>query len=269
MKAIFAIIAAGSALAAQDSANRITVPFSDPSRPRTLNASTMQGCFVVEGYDGKDVIIEGRGGGRVERSDRAPHGAEGLHRIEPTGMGLNVEEDNNTVRVHSATGRGGDLLIRVPYSTSLKLECMNGGDLKVDHVTGDIELQNLNGAVSATDVSGSVVAHSLNGRVLVTMDRINGDKPMSFSSLNGDVDVTLPGDLRATVRMKSDNGEMYSDFDIKLNPNSSGPVVEDGRAKGGRYKVKVDRTTVGTINGGGPDYNFKTFNGNIFIRRKK
>jgi hypothetical protein len=45
-------------------------------------------------------------------------------------------------------------------------------------------------------------------------------------------------------------------------------VVEDGRAKGGKYKIKVDQKTVGTINGGGPDLNLKTFNGNIFIRNK-
>jgi DUF4097 and DUF4098 domain-containing protein YvlB len=47
------------------------------------------------------------------------------------------------------------------------------------------------------------------------------------------------------------------------------PVVEDGRSKGGKYKVKIDKTTVGSINGGGPDLDFKTFNGNIYIRKKK
>jgi hypothetical protein len=47
------------------------------------------------------------------------------------------------------------------------------------------------------------------------------------------------------------------------------PVVEDGRPHGGKYRVKVDKTTVGTINGGGPDMEFKTFNGNIYIRKKK
>ena len=160
-------------------------------------------------------------------------------------------------------------MLRVPFDTSLKLKCLNGGDISVHHVSGDLELENLNGAVTATNVSGTVLAHSLNGRVAVSMDKVTGGKPMSFSSLNGDVDITLPGDTRGTVKMKTDNGDIYSDFEVKLSPTSSMPVVEDGRSKGGKYRVKVDKTTVGAINGGGPDLEFKTFNGNIYIRKKK
>ncbi len=267
MKAIIVVLGLSWALAAQD---RITVPFSDPSRPKTVKASAVQGCFTVEGYDGKDVIIEPRGGrGSSEHSERPPRGAEGMRRIDPGASGFTAEEDNNTIRIHTPPNRGGDFMLRVPYSTSLKVECMNGGEIKVNHVQGDLELQNLNGAVTATNVSGSMVAHSLNGRVVVTMDQVTPDRPMSFSSLNGDVDVTLPGDTRGSVKMKSDNGEIYSDFDIQLKANASAPVVEDGRAKGGKYRVKVDRTTTGTINGGGPEIAFKTFNGNIYIRKKK
>lgn len=254
---------------AQDSTNRITAPFSDPGRPRKVTASQMNGCFAIEGYDGKDVIIEEHGPSNPERTrTRVPAGAEGMKRIEPSGMGLSVEEENNVVRIHSSSSRGNNLHLRVPFATSLKIECMNGGDLKVDHVNGDLELQNLNGAVSATNVSGSVIAHSLNGRVLITLDKATPDKPMSFSSLNGDIDVTLPGDARGTVRMKTDHGEIFSDFDVKLNP-AAAPVIEDGRSKGGKYRVKIDGASVGSINGGGPDLNFKTFNGNIYIRRKK
>jgi len=269
MKPIIIVTAFCCAISAQESGNRVTVPFSDASQPRRLVASMMQGCFTVEGYDGKDVVIEPRGGGEEHRVRPVPHKAEGMTRIEPAGMGISVEEENNTVKIHSSMGRGRDLLVRVPFATSLKIECMNGGDIKVDRVSGDIELQNLNGAVTANNVSGSVIAHSLNGQVLVTLDKVTPDKPMSFSSLNGDVDVTLPGDTRGMVRMKTDNGEIFSDFDIKVSPSAAAPVVEDGRTKGGRYRVKVDGTTTGALNGGGPDLTFKTFNGNIYIRKKK
>ncbi len=267
MKTIMILVMGCAGLVAQDAANRFTVPFSDPSRPRMVTGTMNNSCFAVEGYDGKDVVVETHGGDH--ESHRPPHGAEGLKRIEPTGMGLTVEEDNNTVHIHSNSGSGGNLLLRVPFDTSLQLKCLNGGDITVHHVNGNLELENLNGAVTATNVSGTVLAHSLNGRVLVSMDRVTPGKPMSFSSLNGDVDVTLPGDTKGTVKMKTDNGDIYSDFEVKLNPTSSMPVVEDGRAHGGKYRVKVDKTTVGTINGGGPDMEFKTFNGNIYIRKKK
>ena len=267
MKTISVLLMTCAGLVAQDSANRFSVPFSDPSRPGLVSGSMNNSCFDVEGYEGKEVVIETRGSGDHE-TKHVPHGAEGLKRIEPTGLGLTVEEDNNTVHIHSNSGRGGNLFLRVPYNTSLKLKCLNGGAIAVHHVSGDLELENLNGAVTATYVSGTVLANSLNGRVMVTMDKVTPGKPMSFSSLNGDVDVTLPADTRGTVKMKTDNGDIYSDFEVKLSPTSSMPQVEDGRSKGGKYRVKIDKTTVGNINGGGPDLDFKTFNGNIYIRRK-
>ena len=233
-----------------------------------LRGSMIQGCFTVEGYDGKDVIVEPRGHAGQRPAVHPPRNAEGMKRIEPTGLGLTVEEENNTVRIHGSPASGADLLVRVPFATSLKLECMSGGDIKVDHVNGDLELQNLNGNVTASNVSGSVLAHSLNGRVMVTLDRAAADKPMSFSSMNGEIDVTLPPDIRGVVKMKTDHGDIYSDFEIRLNAGAA-PVVEDGRAKGGKYRVKMDSATVGSINGGGPELSFKTFNGNIYIRRKK
>jgi DUF4097 and DUF4098 domain-containing protein YvlB len=92
---------------------------------------------------------------------------------------------------------------------------------------------------------------------------------MSFSSLNGDIDVTLPGDVKARVKLKSDNGEIYSDFEVKLDASARQPVVEDHRSEQGRYKIRFDRATYGTINGGGPEVQLTTFNGNIYIRKAK
>jgi hypothetical protein len=269
MKIVSVILVLAALSQAQDNPERITVPFSDPSRPRMVRGNLMNGCFTVEGYDGKDVIIEARGSDRGHRVMRTPRGAEGLKRIDTNSFGLTVEEENNVVRIHSPMGRGGDILVRVPFATSLKLECMNGGEIKVDRVSGDLELQNLNGGVTVTNASGSVLAHSLNGKVTVSLNKVTPDKPMSFSTMNGDIDVTLPPDIKANFRMKSDNGEVFSDFDVKLLPNSNQPVVEDSRSKGGRYRVKVDKTAVGSVNGGGPELSFKTFNGNIFIRKRK
>jgi hypothetical protein len=91
---------------------------------------------------------------------------------------------------------------------------------------------------------------------------------MSFTSLNGKIDVTLPADTKARVRLKTDNGAVYSDFDVKMEPDASKPVVEDNRGQGGKYRIKMDRSVYGSINGGGPEYRFETMNGNILIHKK-
>lgn len=266
MKAIFGVLLLGAAALAQDT---ITVPFSDPARPRTVKGSMMNGCFTVEGYEGKDVLVESRAGDIRSSQRHVPRGAEGLKRIDSGALGLTVEEENNVVTIHGPGDRSGNILVRVPRATTVKLSCMNGGTLRLTGVSGDVEVDNTNGGVTAESLSGSVMAHSMNGKVLVTLDQVAPDKPMSFSSMNGDVDVTLPATTKATLRMRSDNGEIYTDFELRLLPNASRPVVEDSRSRGGKYKVKMDKTTVGTINGGGPDIILKTMNGNIFVRQKK
>jgi hypothetical protein len=101
----------------------------------------------------------------------------------------------------------------------------------------------------------------------VTFNRINPAKPMAFSSLNGDIDVTFPADLKANLVISSDRGEVYSDFEVALAARAPQQTAEDTRGQGGRFKVKIDKTIHGTINGGGQEIQFHNFNGNIYIRK--
>jgi hypothetical protein len=75
--------------------------------------------------------------------------------------------------------------------------------------------------------------------------------------------------VRANVRMKTDNGEIYSDFDVKLDSGARMVQNEPGDSQDGRYHVRFDRALRGTINGGGPEFQFTSFNGQIFIRKGK
>jgi DUF4097 and DUF4098 domain-containing protein YvlB len=100
------------------------------------------------------------------------------------------------------------------------------------------------------------------------MVQVDAQKPMSFSSMNGTIDVTLPASLKANVKLKADNGEVYSDFDIATQA-APAPVVEDSRSQKGKYRVRLDRTVNGTINGGGAEIQFSNFNGSIYIRKGK
>ena len=111
-----------------------------------------------------------------------------------------------------------DITIQVPRASSLELHSTNDGDIVVENVSGEIEVENVNGSNTLRNISGNVVVNTVNGDVTVTMTRVTPDKPMSFSSMNGDVDVTLPADIKANVKMKSQQGEVYSDFDITLKP---------------------------------------------------
>jgi hypothetical protein len=245
--------------------DKLTVPFSDPSRPGVVRVTLTTGTIRVRGYQGTSVIVATS----TEEDDKPPKtDRQGLRRLRNTATGIVIEEERNEVRISSEMpNRDVTLDIQVPVRTSLVLSTTNDGDIVVDGVEGELELNNTNGAVTATKVSGTVIAHALNEDVKVTMARA-GSKPMSFTSLNGDIDVTLPADIKATVRMQTGNGEVYSDFDIALAAPSVQQTTEGARTgQGGKYRIKVEQVMVGRINGGGPEITFKTFNGDIRIRK--
>src|SRR6516162_6717759 len=256
---VLAVLILGAALPAlhvhgqtQESSgpDRFAVPLSDPSRPALVEASLVNGGITVKGYDGKEVVVEARA--RIRESARSN---SNMKRIIVSSTGLSVEEENNHVRINTDSYmRPIDLTISVPVHSSVKLSAVNDGNIVV------------NGSVTLNNVSGSAVAHALNGRLLVTFTRIN-QKPMAFSSLNGDIDVTFPADLKANLTLKSDRGEIFTDFDVQMQAAPVQQIVEDGRGQGGKYRVKIDKAVHGTINGGGPEYQFTNFNGSIYIRK--
>jgi Putative adhesin len=259
-------------LLAQDGVQKATVPLDDPARPVRIRARQMMGGITVRGGNVKGVTVEARSrdGEDARERERRPAESRGMKRLNlPGNAGLDISEAENTVDIKTSSfNRPVDLVITAPRRSSLQLKCMNNGDIEVDGIEGDIEADNLNGRVTLKNVSGTVNAHSLNGEVTAILNSVNASKPLSFSTMNGDIDVTLPANPKANVRMKTDHGEIYSDFEVKFEP---GARVEesDSQHKDGHYRLRFDRTLRGTINGGGPEYQFTTFNGQIYLRKKK
>jgi hypothetical protein len=260
---------------AQDGRQQITMPFRDPSMPRKLVVEGGMGSLTIRAYQGQDALIEytGReipganGRGRAGRSEPPP----GMVRIGGS-RGLDITEEDNTVRVNSQRIFGGtarDMVIQVPAQTSVNVKTRFGGSMTIENISGDIEAENFNGQVTINNASGSVVAHSMNGKIAVSLSRVPPDKSMSFSTFNGDVDVTMPADTKARFKMRTDFGDIFTDFDVKMEANAP-PVVEETKEKNGksRRRVRVDGTQTGTINGGGPEMQFTTFNGRILIHKK-
>ncbi len=291
------LIAGVFSFSQEGKADRATVAFSDPSKPGFLEVGVHRGSITVKGYNGKEVIIEARAITRklkdldeeaqlrkYSRADRIYARArtrekdeeekakktEGMRLIQaPLVTGLSVEEEDNKMEVDvSSLRQAVDLTLQVPYSTSLELSSHTDGDITVENITGDIEVNHHNGALNLTGISGTVVAHTFSGDVTVTFTKVTPDKPMSFSNWTGDIDVTLPSSVKATVKMKSEHGEIYSDFDIQIDTTVQ-KIEKDERLEGGRYKISFDKYIVGKINGGGPDFVFNTYSGDILIRKTK
>lgn len=292
-------------LNAQDNGGeRVAVNLSSPGKPVSLSASLLNGSIRVSGYDGKEVIVESLPRGKMlgdmdegdeekakslelengvaigylktgdghlflpsndKKKDRS-----GMKRIGGgLGSGLTVTEKDNEVEVKvQSIWASIDLDIKVPFNTSLKLKTVNGGRILVNGVNGVHEIQHVNGDINLQGISGSVLANTTNGDVTVGFKQVDPKAEMSFSSFNGDVDITFPAGLKADIVYATERGEVYSDFDVSTRQTSE-RKVQDKRSSGGRFEVRFEKSVHGTINGGGQKIRFKTFNGDILIRRNK
>ena len=276
---VAALALAGLASAGETS--KLTVKLTDPDKPCFVECGLLNGGITVEGYGGKEVIIEAR-----QREDSAEgecsdwdhdhddegekKSKEGLKRIAVSSSAFEVEEDDNRIEVSvDSWSNSTDVFIKVPRRTSLNVQCINDGDIEVSNVTGEIEAKNINGNITLAGISGSVVAYVQNGDMTAELKSVTKNKPMSFASFNGDVDVTLPAGVKATVKVSTHTGDAYSDFDIKVLDRPAEVIEDNDEHTDGKYRVRIEDAFYGNINGGGPEFDLSTFNGDIYIRKAK
>jgi hypothetical protein len=246
-------------------AQQLTVALSAPSRPGSLTVKLVNGSIHVKGYSGKRVLIEAVS--RAQLADEAPVPL-GMKRLSTANsLTLTAHEKDNHIELETDSYRRViDLTIKVPVNFSLKLGAVNEGNITVENVQGELEVSNVNGAITLTQVSGSAVANTINGALVATFKSVTAGTPMAFSSLTGKVDVTFPASMKASLKLKSDQGQVYSDFNVALSKNA--PHVRR-TTQPGLSHLSTDAWTYGTLNGGGADIMLKTINGDIFLRKAK
>lgn len=240
-------------------AERINVPLRDPSRPALVKVSTVNGSIQIKAHNGADVIVELEDS--TAKTQSAPNG---MRQILSGGRGVNIEEENNVVTIKSPHGNG-SYMVLVPGKSAVHIRSVNAKELRVEGVEGEINAETVNGAINILDASGPVVAHSLNGRLTAQLKHVPAGKPMSFSTMNGRIDLTLPAGAKADLKINNQRGETYSDFDLQVS--TSVERSESGRERGPKYRLNLERIVSAKINGGGPEISMRSVNGAIYIRK--
>jgi hypothetical protein len=258
ISALFYLLALGLAVAQE----QVAIPLSRPGEAGFLEVELVRGSIDIRSYEGQEVIIRIRG--HEEKADKQAS-KKGMHRITGPGFEMEAEEDDNEVRIDvGPPNRDTNLEILLPANFSVNAATVNNGNISVRGLRGEMEISNVNGGIRLEDISGSAVASTVNGHVHVTFNEVSPDAPMAFSSLNGDIDVTFPYGVQMDAQMKTLNGEIYTDFDMDIGTDSR----VDKKRENGVYRVSIDKSISGTINGGGPKVIFKNHNGDIYIRKR-
>ena len=212
----FVIAAAMSVIfftaARADDAETSTIKFSKPDQPGTLKVTITNGDIRIHGADAPEVTVrtELKPEGRTQRED-------GL-RVLTTSSSYSLTEKDNVINLSYGadswpSGGNGDFDITVPRNTSVIISSAFGGDISVGDVSGDLEVKSLNGEVKLTHISGGALVETMNGEIHADVTALKEGKPLSFTSMNGEVALHLPIDITANVRLRTHNGSILTDFD--------------------------------------------------------
>jgi len=172
-----------------------------------------------------------------------------------------------THRTHYGEERGYhakfDFEVQVPVKTELDISTVNRGNVLVTNVQGPFEVRNVNGSIEMRDAAVGGSAHTVNGPITITFASAPTAES-DFKTVNGAIRASIPPGLNADVRVKTFNGEAFTDFDSKLLP----AMQPAGSRDGARFVYKSDRATSFRIGAGGIPLRFETLNGEIRIARK-
>lgn len=196
-----------------DEGEKSSIKFSDPSKPGTVKVTVTNGDIRIHGADATEVTVETelKAEGHSQRSD-------GL-RVLTSSSSYTLTEKDNVVSLSygsdSWPGSGGDFDITVPRNTNIVISSAFGGDITIGELSGDIEVKSLNGEVKLEDVSGGASVETMNGEIHANVTAMKEGKPLSFTSMNGEVALMLPTDAKANVSLRTHNGAILTDFDDK------------------------------------------------------
>lgn len=252
-------------LAQEDFNEQLAVPLSSPGSRGTLEIGLIRGDIKITAYSGNEVVINANSKGSDCDSckDKDSKTPEGMKRISTGGVSLEATEKNNRVEISTSSwSRTIHFDIKVPKNFDLDVSTVHG-KVTVEGVNGAMEVSATHGPLTFKDVAGSIICNTVHGKVQANFTKVNPDEPMSFVTLHGDVDVTFPTGIKAMAKMKSDRGEVFTDFDMEV-----AKAKPEFNSNSSTYKVSVNNWIYGEIGGGGPEYTFKNMHGNIYIRRK-
>jgi DUF4097 and DUF4098 domain-containing protein YvlB len=136
-----------------------------------------------------------------------------------------------------------DFTVKVPRGVNFAGRTVQG-DVVAEGLTASVQVYSVNGSIRFS-TSGSGEAETVNGSITASLGRI--ESPMTFSTVNGRIRLSLPRNASAELRADTMNGQISSDV----------PLQGDGRQNQNHMQ--------GRIGAGGARLELETLNGDIEI----
>jgi hypothetical protein len=208
--AALALLPLGSARADQSTSQ---IAFSDPSKPGTLKIHVWHGEVSVHGTDAKEISVSS------DSADESPTPRKDGMRVLSSSAGFVLSEKNNVATLEYGaegwTGGSATFVITVPSTTSIIVANSARGDLTFSDISGDIDVRSMSGDVRLDDISGGALVETMNGEINVRVKALAEGRPLSFTSMHGEIAIHLPESSKANIRFRTHRGVILTNFDSK------------------------------------------------------
>lgn len=236
---------------AQNKQNSFKQSFSGADKRVVILSASSN--LTIEGITGTEVIVESD-----KQEKEFPDEAQGLKIVSPggatdnTGIGANVQVEGNTLKIRLPKSKYyGNFVVKVPkdLSVSIKENGNSYGKWLITGMKGEVEAETSYSTLNIKNVSGPIVARGGYGKIYVEYDQLSQSRPNSISA-SGAVDITLPADTKANLKVQATYADFFTDFDItpvKVEDKSKGEKGEKGEKgdKGDKVEnlAKVEATS--------------------------
>ncbi len=240
-------------------AQQFTYPVKSASKVRVF---TFANGLILEGHSGKDIIVYGEG-------KEVANEVNGLKLISneglldnTDGMGVNIQEVDGVVNIKSVgSKKSKSVKIMIPEQMALKVTSKGymASDISLSNFKSDVEVNSEYASLNINNITGPLVLTATYGEVKVVFDKINAEKPCSLVATYSDLDVSLPVDTKANLRLLSNYGNVYTDFELEKKNTGADEELEN-----------LNQTDVESkINGGGVEIHLESPYSNVYLRKKK
>ena len=169
--------------------------------------ANINGGVQVEGWDREQV--------EVRAVKTALHESEDLNLVH-----IDVQGDGDQLAVNTRYPQGSGVQvtveyeIHVPYRLRFMAVQTVNGDVHLRGVSSRGYLDSVNGSVEAVESDGRFSAKTTNGDVRLQLKSLPDGEPVSLTTVNGSVVLSLPERVNADVRVVNRNGDFRSDFPL-------------------------------------------------------
>jgi DUF4097 and DUF4098 domain-containing protein YvlB len=199
----------------------------------------LYGDVSITAWDRDEVLVEA-----TKRASDARRLDDAQIVVEPSTGGLSIHTQYAGADAeHPASV---EYRIMVPrHATLEQVKLVNGG-LSISGVMGPVKASSINGSITADKLEGEADLSTINGHLTAGFNRVSSAGPISLSSVNGPIKLSIPSGTHANVSARNLSGGIASDF---------GTV---SRAEGGHELHTV-------MNRGGASIQLHNVNGGISI----